>query len=311
MKIISGTNQYFINQKIAQLKQQYSPDCITEIREELPELDSLASVLLSNSLFSSDRLLILYKPKFYKDKSYLKTNKINIEQLARLFNQSSTNCVIYLEEIKQADNKFFELLDIEEKISFETYNEKEFTQWVTKRFAQYGINIKYSDLLYFLTKIPNDITIAENEINKLHLLNEPIDKKLIDSFITQYPIDDPFYFSNALGSNDLSEIYKKYLLLTSQGEDVSKLIYTISNTMCLLNRYFSYSKVIKHHDELATKLNISNKRLFVIDKISRNYQPKDVIRIISELGDIDYKIKTTGVDANDLFQSFLTKNFGK
>ncbi|MFV8418043.1 DNA polymerase III subunit delta [Mycoplasma sp. VS299A] len=311
MTIITGTNQYFINQKIKEIKQQYRPDSIFEIKEDSLDLDLLSNILLSNSLFSVDKLLIIYNPKFYKDRSFLKNNKITLEQLAELFNQSTTKCLIYLEEIKPTDNKFLSLLHIEKKFEFQAYNEKEFNQWVNKRFVEYGLKINYSDLLYFLTKIPNDIAIAQNEIDKLVLLNEPINKALIDSFITQYPIDDPFYFSNALGTNDLHEIYSKYILLSAQGEDVTKLVYTISNTMCLLNRYFSYSKAILQRDLLASKLNISLKRLFVIEKIANNYKSNDVIRILAELGDLDYKIKTTGVDSNDLFQSFLTKNFGK
>ncbi|MFV8470419.1 DNA polymerase III subunit delta [Mycoplasma sp. AA7A] len=311
MTIITGTNQYFINQKIKEIKQQYRTDCIFEIKEDLSDLDILTSLLLSNSLFSGDKLLILYNPKFYKDKSFLKNSKITLEQLAELFNQSSVKCLIYLQEIKQLDNKFLSLLRIENKFEFHAYNESEFIQWVNKRFTECGLKINYSDLLYFLTKIPNDIAIAQNEIDKLALLNEPINKALIDNFIAQYPIDDPFFFSNALGTNNLQEIYTKYILLSTQGEDINKLIYTISNTMCLLNRYFTYSRAILHRDTLANKLNISIKRLFVIEKIANNYKANDVRRILTELGHLDYKIKTTGVDSNDLFQSFLTKNFGK
>ncbi|MHA3825899.1 DNA polymerase III subunit delta [Mycoplasma sp. BRA285] len=311
MTIITGTNRYFVEQKIKEIKKGYNPDSIVEIKDDITDLDFLTSLLLSNSLFKNDKLLILYKPKFYRDKTFLKNNKINAKELAELFNKSDTNCVIYLEELAQADIKFLDLLSIHKKYEFNSYSEKEFNQWVNNRFKEYGLNIKYNDLLYFLTKIPNDVQVAENEIDKLSLLGEPITKELIDSFITQYPIEDPFYFSNALGANDLSDIYKRYLLLTSQGEELNKLIYTISNTMCLINRYQSYSHVLQHREEIASKLGISTKRLFVIEKIASNYKNSDVKRIIFELGDIDYKIKTTGVDANDLFQSFLTKNFGK
>ncbi|SJZ44950.1 DNA polymerase III subunit delta [Mycoplasmopsis verecunda] len=312
MILITGNNEYAVKKQVDIYKAKYDDDFVYQLDQNTSDfIETLENILNSQSLFQANKLIVIDNNKFYKDKAILKKYKIDIETICQWLNESKYEIILILNEMQTAEKNFLKLLKITQKFDFNTYSEKDLDNWVLHQAKSYGLNIKYNDMLHLSSKLPKNQNIIDNELQKLSLLGEPINSELIDSFIPQYPIDDPFYFSNSLSNNNLYDIYKKYKLLLEQGEDINKLIYMITNTIILINRYYKYRKVILNRSDLANKLNITEKRLYVVEKIARNYQEQNINIMINELAALDEQIKFMGVSSNDLFETFLAKNFGK
>ncbi|WLP85759.1 DNA polymerase III subunit delta [Mycoplasma seminis] len=302
MILITDTNEYLTKQKINEIKSKFNPTNIIEI-EDLDKSDILISLLNEGGLFRQQKLILLKNPKLFNKKVKLQESLINA------LNQCNDVIVLWFQGEKIKSYSLPKTLYLAHSYDFKPLSEKETITWVQKCFNSYGVSIKYNDLLLLLSKLPNNLNIIENEIIKLSLLGENITPALLESFISLYPSDNAFVFSNAISSNEILSIYQKYLMLKEQEVNINQLFYAISSNLILVHKYYIYQKAFTSRLQLAQKLNISDKRLFVIEKISKNFTPQQVEKIILELGILDIDNKTFGVEY-EIFESFLAKNFG-
>ncbi|UUM19089.1 hypothetical protein [Mycoplasma sp. 1018B] len=140
---------------------------------------------------------------------------------------------IFTEEIYFSNKqiKVFELneLDIKEKINL-----------ILHKAEKAKIQINYSNVLQLVNKVNDDTMRLINEFEKIALVTKNITIYEINELIVSSINFDPFAFINSLEQKKLNIIWDQYLKKIIAGENITMLIYQISQNLIICNQMYYY-----------------------------------------------------------------------
>lgn len=309
MYFIYGDESYLIEKKVQEIIKQNNLAKVISFNNDI-KLGEIINQISSFSLFDSSRLLI------FRDLSYFQINK-NEEAEALIkslrFKPSSTTIIFTSSKINEKSPTIFTkyLLENVQTFKFDNLSDKEILNITKQEIIKHGATISDVDLFYFLSKIPNSLTIIINEIEKLVVLDKNISRTNIDESIQKYSVGSAFDFINSFNSGNTEMLFKSYYEKISHGETIQNLIGQITNVLELCSRIYSL-KQSKHTDKEIEQ--ILGKHSFVIKKnleFLNFIGYKKICNYLNMISEIDTKIKSGLLDEKIGFERFLletTKN---
>jgi DNA polymerase III subunit delta len=186
--------------------------------------------------------------------------------------------------------------------------------WIEKKAKEMGMTIQTKESILLSDFLGNDLSKVVHELEKLKILvkpNEIVSAEIIEKNIGISKEYNVFELSNALSNKD----YNKLSRIAHFAANNTK---TFPLIMLISYLYGYYSKIMKIHfsknkmnnTELAKELKLHP---FVVKEYqiaAKNYPPKTISRIISELKTYDLKLKGVGsatVDEGELIKELLFK----
>ncbi|QDF64817.1 DNA polymerase III subunit delta [Mycoplasma nasistruthionis] len=311
MKLIYGEDRFLIEHNLGLIKSQYDPNQVVIFQSE-PDLEQVYQALNNNSLFASKKLIII--PDIISAERKFSKNDEQNTQLEVIQKNAFANTIdeiVFVFNSKELPNNAFvkKIAESCETIICNKLSNEELIGIAVNKFGENNIPYKYTDVMYLISVLPNNLSIIMNEIEKICLLNQPLSIELIDSFISKYGSDDPFEFSNAISKNDFNLIWQKYLQKKEAEENISLIIYSITNTFSLVNQIYWYKKSNFSISKIAAILNMNEKRVNIHSWILDKYGYKRVSKILTNLARLDVEIKTTKMEGYEVFEAFLVRNF--
>ena len=129
---------------------------------------------------------------------------------------------------------------------------------------------------------------------------ELVPKKLGDSK------DLTFAFSRSLGLRDREDALKKYLELLSFDLEPISIIGLLASQVRIIYQVKLLEKDRLSDKDIATTLGEkSDYRIRKTRELTKYYTEEELLKLMQELADMDYKMKTEDVDANHLIEMFI------
>ena len=129
---------------------------------------------------------------------------------------------------------------------------------------------------------------------------ELVPKKLGDSK------DLTFAFSRSLGLRDREDALKKYLELLSYDLEPISIIGLLASQVRIIYQVKLLEKDRLSDKDIATTLGEkSDYRIRKTRELTKYYTEEELLKLMQELADMDYKMKTEDVDGNHLIEMFI------
>ncbi len=269
----------------------------TELENALEDLDTYG-------LFTQEKVIILKNIESLKYDDY----KSEFEHLFRYLDNPNPDNLLIIEVSKlSGTSKIGKIL--KEKC---TYNKVELNtkSYIKQLLKDYEVDPNTINLLdnYCL----GDISKIYNECQKLKDykyeekviteddVKELVTKKLGDSK------DLTFSFSRSIALRDKKGALKRYKELLSYNFEPISIIGLLSSQIRIIYQVKLLEKERLSDREIANILEEkSDYRITKTRELTKLYSEESLLHLLQELSDIDFKMKTTDLDANALLEQFI------
>ena len=231
--------------------------------------------------------------------------KSDLEHLLKYIKNPNKDNLLII-ECKNPTNKIIKELKKVLEVITNSINNKDY---IKTAFKDYKIDFKAINLLeeYCL----DDFTKLVNECNKLK--NYKYDDKIITvndiEKIVEKKLGDPkdltFAFSRSLALRDRKDALKKYKELLNYNIEPLSIIGLLASQIRIIYQVKLLEKG-NSDKEIANILGEkSDYRIKKTRELTRLYNEKDLLELMQELSNMDYKLKTEDVDGNNLLEMFI------
>lgn len=259
------------------------------------------------SLMASKRFIVISNATFLS-----KGNKNKfLDSLLASIKNAYDNDICFILEAEEVDKnnalykyieaygKIFELLNI---------NDDEWDAYIKAYFLKsLGANIDASAKAELKRRVHGDLTLFQNEAQKLALYSKNITLKDVELLVTN-PLEektgDLFY---SLLNNNKAKAIRTFRDLRVQNEEPVRIISMLGNQFRLLNDVRFLSKIGMNDDEIAKELKINISRVRTMQRMKSKIARLKIEETLLELYDLDLKIKSGLIDRFYGFESFLIR----
>lgn len=162
----------------------------------------------------------------------------------------------------------------------------------------------------FISLVGNDIYRISNEIDKLKLYKAEDKNITLEDVIllTTNNIDaDLFKLMDAIIDNDIASSIEYYHDMLLYNTEPIQIIVALANKYRLMYQVKRLFKKGYTEGDIAKELKQNPKYIFVINKISKNYDDNYLLRQLKSLANLDYEIKSGKIDATLGLELFILK----
>ncbi|HHX33229.1 MAG TPA: DNA polymerase III subunit delta [Mollicutes bacterium] len=269
-------------------------DITNIIRVNMDEfsLEDLISECSYFSIDNEDKVVIANNFKVNKDtkglEEYLKNpNKSttlilvseNIDKRSSLYKFLNKNAkVIIIDEIKNMNN------------IISTYAKNK------------NIDIDYSAINKLLDHNLNNLDLALNEIDKISLTTNKITNEVVDKYSKKIITEENFDFSDAIVKKEYGKIEKYLDEFITLKQEISPFIGLLAGQFRLI---YAVKALGATNKEIAELLNVHIYRVKLAKDNSILYTMSELEKILLDLCELDYNLKTSNIDKYILFKIFV------
>ena len=237
--------------------------------------------------------------KSSKKEDSVKEDNGDIKLLEKYLNDPNEMCTIIFTSLVMPDKrkKIYKLfLEKGEAFLFEPLNKKDLVYECMNLLKNKKYNIDYETANYIVENSYTNYDIMLNELDKIYTLLKPqtITINLIKDIISIATINNTFSFIDAIIKRDLEKAY-----YTSQSFAKLKIDPTV--VLIMLAKEFQVLLLIKSGISLGDIQKMLHKEDWQMrnyDNNARLYTENEIKKIIIQLNDYDYKLKSGNVDKN-------------
>lgn len=171
--------------------------------------------------------------------------------------------------------------------------------YIKDEVANNNLSIDPLALTQFVNRIGNDSTLLENELNKLitYALNKgQITSDMIYDVVTKDIDDNIFELVNAVVDSDINKCIDIYQDLKSIKIDPIWMLATISNKFQEILYTKELVKQKYRKEDIMKYFRASSGRVYYMMQNAKNVTNERLMKILSELEELDYKIKSGQID---------------
>ena len=311
--VIYGTERLLMDQRLQKLKNQYqcSEEFMNYSQYDLNK-ESMETVLEDVMIppFLSDHKMIVVK-----NADFLTTKKVKKENQ----DEYLMDCMKYLDEhihlVIFHDQKNFDerkkiVKYLRKNAQFFEINELNYYKISdTTRQAVKKRNCTIDDdaLELLLSRKGSHLLDIVNEVEKLCLYTDHIDKQCVETLVSQPLDENVFDLTTAILNKDKEKMFSIYHDLMVLNEEPVKLIVLIANSMRLLYQVKLLDRKGYNDQEIAKLLSVNPFRLKYVRKGGQEFEIDELLRCLNELSLLDVKIKTGQIEKKLGLELFMLK----
>ena len=288
MKFIYGEEQYQINNEIKKIISQFPKD--GEVVEFVADddLDTIISHIINISMFSSEKLIII------KDHPIFFDNDLSLQILQYIKNEYKGIefvFVLYSIEIKKTNKLISYILAKSDVKKFPKINSKNLDLLIRELVSEKGAQISNTASLLMASRLPANMMIIMNEIEKLILFTKDINEDHVMNIVSKYTNDDFFSLSNAILSGDVKKIIKSYQDRKSLGDDEIFIISQIASILESVIICNSYRNQGYTNSQISQDTKIHPFKITKSLEMVGNYSIETISSLYKDLTKLDFEIK--------------------
>jgi len=301
--LLYGENSYYFDYYTKLYKDQlYAKETLLEQNFEDYNFEQATAYLSQSSLFGGVNLYILRSDK--------KLPKKELESFFAIIKKNPTNYFLYIYEgtptsARSLQNSFGDKNGAIWVRFFEP-NAKESIILINQRAKELNINIEPYAASHLATVLNNNMSLIDKEMQKLAILQEPINAKHIDELVySTAPLAVDKMILSLFKKEESTKILKKLIEL---GEDEFSILRA---TQRFLQQIFLFSAYIKMHGTPNSKEILGYKLPPKIEQerasIAIRIKPAKLLKIYQELLDLELTIKQSSGNKEAILYGSLAK----
>lgn len=311
--VLYGEESFLLGQKLKDIKKEYS---ISEEMMNLSTYDALNTSLKemiedcnTPSFLSEYKMVVIKNPYFLttqKVSAHLDKDTTLLENYVASPNPS-TILVIY-HDVKNFDErkKVVKLLKKETIfVIMEKATHLQLKSSVRAAIKKRGAMIDDPALEFMLGRLPNDLLIISNEVEKLCLYSSNITIEDINQIVTKPLEENAFELVGAIMKKNQQKAIEIYKDLMVNNEEPIKLIVLIAGQLRLLMQVKSLDRKGYNDQEIGKLLGVNPFRLKYIRPDASKYDIHDLASRLNDLAMLDSQIKKGEVSKNMGLELFL------
>ncbi len=307
--LIKSNSTKQINEEISKIIS--SEDIIINFDMSESSLDELIEEAATFSLFNDLKFIVA------RNSEYL-FNKINEDDqalLTRYLNSPNEQTVlIFIVNNQLKDNAPDIIKIIKDKYKYLVLQEYKVNQIYAKVEEYLNLNkiIMNRDAIYYLINNSlNNYDLVFNELEKINIYYENEEKKVVNNedlknIIYTSTENNIYKFINDISNRNIIDALDKLAVIKLYKVDIT----LISTSLAKNFRNIYNLKILRHekNHELEAKIfNLKSWQLNILLTSTYKYQESELLNILKELGELDYKYKTGQIDGYLGLELFLLK----
>lgn len=312
--VIYGTERLLMDQRLQKLKKQYQ--CDDEMMNfssydlSKDNMENVLEDIMIPPFLSDHKMIVIKNADFLTTKKQKKDN-----QDGELF----IKCLDYLDEnvhlVIFHDQKNFDerkkiVKSLRKNAQFfeiDTLNYYKVSDTTRKAIKSRNCTIDDDALELLLSRKGTNLIDIVNEVEKLCLYSQHIDKTCVENLVNQPLDENVFDLTTAILNKDKEKMFSIYHDLMVLNEEPVKLIVLIGNSMRLLYQVKLLDRKGYNDQEIAKMLNVNPFRLKYVRKGGKEFQINELLKCLNELSLLDVKIKTGKIDKKLGLELFMLK----
>lgn len=304
MYYLFGDEEFLIEKKIKEIVNEKPNSKILKFNSEI-NINEVINQISNFSLFEQERILIFYDLPYLIGKNKKNEEEAIVKAIA--LKPETTQIIFVSKKLNdKINNQLFQYLRQNAKcIEYKQFTDEQIIRVAHEKIKQLGASISEIDLLYFLSKIPNKLSIIISELERLAFLDKNISRENIDDLVQKHNFGNEFDFINSFQSANYESLIKNYHNKINNGETIPNLISQISNVLELCSRIYSLKKSKISFSEMEK---ILEKHPFVIKKNNEFLEivgHEKIFHYLELIAKTDIDIKLHKVDEKIAFERFL------
>ena len=276
----------------------YSETSIEDVIEEASYLD----------LFGSKKLIVLNESDFLTSKCTLESKILE----DYLVNPNTNTFLVFKVITDKLDERKKLLKFMKDKViikEFPLVDEKNLFVYINNYLNKLSLKIERDAVYEIISRLKSNRKVIINELDKLALYSAFKDVVTIEDVrkvITVYEDENKlFLLVDAVMENDKSNIFKLYGELINSNVEVAVIIYNLANQFRLFYQVNVLAEKGMDKKSISNMLKEHPYRVELALSKSINANIEKYLDFLSNLHDIDFKIKTGLLDKNQALESFF------
>ena len=303
--LISSSQNELINAQLEKLKKTN----LSEINEftysfydrNFIEFENIIEDLETVSFY--DRRMVVVKNFDNKDydslKKYIDKEDNDDVTLVLIFNAIDKKSQLY--NLIKNKGKVIEISDVDKK---------DMARVIKKLFENHEVSIYDDALNEFISRVDFDLTLIKNEIFKLKALDKKITLEDVENLVSKKLDDNIFDILDGIINENYNKSLKTYHGLLKNGYKSVAIIPVIASSLRFIYQVKELYSEGYSNDEIAQTLKCHPYRVKINLKNSYNYSKKDILKLLDELFQLDYNIKSGKVNMDQGLELFILRREG-
>lgn len=189
----------------------------------------------------------------------------------------------------------------------EVLTDKLFRKLVTEDLSKNNIKLDAQALEVLFSRLPMDLMLWNNELNKLLVCPQPISSRTIEKLVSRSLNDDVFKMVNAILDRKLAVGLQLYYDMLSINTDPIQLIGAMASSFRTTYQVGSCLKDQMDDQEIAAFLGINEYRLKYAKPLAKKADLNRLLNTLAQLGTLDYRFKNLSCDRKLELELFIIR----
>lgn len=310
-----GIDSYIIKNKTDQIFSKNNIDEFNVTVYDMEESDIESALNDAATIpFMSDKKAVVVKNAYFltNEKKPKKEIKHNLDALSRyLDNPSKDSILVFQAPYRKLDERKAITKKLKSKSIAEEctpLKDQDLRNWVKRQLGKNNTTIDTDALNEFMNRVENNTEVLVNEMKKLALYSEDLNRVDIDTIkkvITKNVEDNVYEITNMILENKRSRALEVYNDLISHNEDPLRILGILVNKYREILHTKQLIKGGKDKNDVADYFNATSGRAYYIMKNASSVREDVVEKHLKSLEELDYKIKTGQIDKKIGLELFI------
>ena len=314
--LLMGTEKYNLRRRRNEIVKKLIGDDeinISVYRGSEWEISELIADLQTVPFFSDNRVVIVENPGF------IVLPKVNdepfINALVSYFKKpnESTTFIIYIDQnIDRRRKALNTLVKYMKREVYDTLSEEDFQQAVNEDLRNSGLKLDFDSRNELMQRLPLDLDNWKNELEKLKLYPEKIDREVIRQLVAKPLESNVFELTNAVNTRNTARAIEVYHdLLVNNKNDIQGLIGLLAGQFRFMLQAVTLMEQGYNQKEIAEQLNCREGRVYMAFKNSGSRNSRQLLKVLDSLAQLDQNIKSGKVNPQLGLELFLVETTRK
>ena len=309
--LFTGNEQVIKKNKIDRILENVDPKETDIIKYDLEtiSIQEVVTDCMTIPFLKQSKVVIVKNPHFL---SSVKTSiKHDVKILIKYLKNPSATTILMIDAVGINIDKNSELFKTLQKCAYiidvKELDIIECKAWVKRSFAVNGTSIGDEALNLLIEYLNGDLVRMEQEIKKLSALryNDRVTEQDIKNLVSKSYEDDIYALIKAVTQKDRVSIAEIYKRISESVTDVMSIMGLISKSFTDLYTTLKLLQAGYSQNDIANIFGIKPGRAYYLMKDAKQFKLETLESYVTEICELDYKIKNGLIDKNLGLEMFL------
>lgn len=261
------------------------------------------------SLFSDHKVIIVENPAFLTSQQTLDDRQYALLE-EYLTTPYSNTTIFFILQAVPLDSRKKATKMVQKRCRVEKFvklDERAMQQMIVNDLKQQQVVIEKPALNELLLRIPNDIMLWKNELNKLTLFGDTITPEVLNHLISTNIHEDIFQLADAVVKGDSRRAFKVLQDVKALNQDAIAIILILASQFRFMLQAVSLYQAGYQEKDIASILSAHPYRVSQNVKNRHYLQVEQILQWLNDLANLDQQIKAGNLDKDLALELFLIK----